>query len=124
MPCYFTVTFVGSVQLSYIRFPNQFLLRQSTVVLPELHLVNTLQQSHFLGTHLSLYITSKHPLCMERDLPNPNASVCSRTRQLAHLPITFNPQDRIDTAHASVLDRNIETDVLGAPYIHMCIERA
>jgi hypothetical protein len=63
-------------------------------------------------------------LCMERDLPNPNASVCSRTRQLAHLPITFNPQDRIDTAHASVLNRNVETDVLGAPYIHMCIERA
>lgn len=59
---------------------------------------------------------------MKRDLPNPNASIRSRTRQLPDLPITFNPQDRVDTTHASILDRDVETDVLDTPYVHVCIE--
>jgi len=56
---------------------------------------------------------------MERDLPNPNASICTRARQLSNLRVTSNPQDGIDPTHASILDRNVEGDVLDTPYVHM-----
>lgn len=59
---------------------------------------------------------------MERDLPNSNTSIRARTRQLPNLPATFDPQDSIDTTHARVLDRNVETYVFGAPYVHMRVE--
>jgi hypothetical protein len=60
--------------------------------------------------------------CMELDLPNPDASIRARTGQLPDLFTAFYPQNRIDTPHTRILDRNVETDVLDTPNVHVRVE--
>ena len=63
---------------------------------------------------------AQHPSSMERDIPSPYTPVGSRTRELR----IAQPEDSIDAAGGSILDRDIAHGLIHAPDVYVCVQRA
>ena len=60
---------------------------------------------------------------MERHIPNPHTSVCTRSGEFTTLS-TVQPLNSVDTARARLFDWDVFHDLLRIPDVHIRVERA
>ena len=72
------------------------------------------------------YPLPTHALHVECNLPDPNTHIRTSTSQPPRLLPTsiFEPEYSIDPTHTGIFDTDVPPDILDAPDVYVCIERA
>ena len=72
------------------------------------------------------YPLPTHALRVECNLPDPNTHIRTSTTQPPRLLSTsiFKPEYSIDPTHTGIFDTDVPPDILDAPDVYVCIERA